>query len=191
MEYWQCVHENSVICIRELGNTDVPHVNQEWITAAFKPLAERSDAETKALITSDEYIAELRQADVIVIGAPMYNWSVPSTLKAYIDQVLRVNETFRYDRNCRGHPYTGLLKDKMLVLLVSRGDGGYEQGEHNAHMNFQSTYLKRVFNIMGVHDIRVISINGTSLTDEKLNQSIIEAEKEIRILIQPEWGNKP
>lgn len=184
--YWKGIHEDAVIRIRELGNADVPHINQEWITAAFKPEGQRSEEETKTLKTSDAYIAELREADVIVIGAPMYNWSIPGVLKAYIDQVMRVNETFRYDRECPEHPYVGLLEHKTLFLLLSRGDGGYEPGEPNAHMNFQSTYLKTVFNIMGIHDIKVVAINGASTAGEQLNHAVIRAEEEIRILMQEE-----
>ncbi len=84
---------NGVINLRELGNTNVPHVTDDWIAANLKPVAARTDKEMEVLGASDAYIAELREADLIVLGTPMYNWSIPSTLKAYIDQVMRLNET--------------------------------------------------------------------------------------------------
>lgn len=173
-DQWKSTHINPIICFRELGNTDVPHVNENWIAAAFKPEASRSAADIEALKISDAYISELREADVIVVGSPMYNWSVPSSLKAYIDQVLRVNATFRVDRTNTQNPYVGLLENKTLFLLLSRGDEGYEKGEYNEHMNFQGTYLKTVFNVMGISNIHVFTTNGKP-SDAELFKKALEA----------------
>jgi len=182
--HWRSIHAGATINFRELGNADVPHVNENWIAAAFKPESTRSAEEIEALKTSDAYITELKKADVIVIGVPMYNWSIPSSLKAYIDQIMRVNETFRVDPTDMRHPYVGLLENKTLILLLSRGDEAYEQGEYNAHMNFQSSYLKTVFNIIGIGNIHVISISGTSLDRVKLQKSIEASRQDIRELIE-------
>jgi len=184
LDYWKSIHTNPIINFRELGNTDVPHVNENWIAAAFKPESTRSLQEMGALKTSDAYIAELHHADVIVLGAPMYNWSIPSSLKAYIDQVIRVGETFTVDPTDLRHPYIGLLKNKTLILLLSRGDQAYEKGEYNEHMNFQSTYLKTVFTIMGINNIHVISISGSSLDKEKFQKSVEASHQAIRDLIE-------
>ena len=174
------IYNKPAITLRELGNTDVPHVNQNWISAAFKPAAARSEEEIEALKTSDLYIAELKEADVIVLGTPMYNWSIPSSLKAYIDQVLRVNETFRFDRSNMQHPYVGLLQNKTVFLLLSRGNQGYEKGGYNEHMNFQSDYLKTVFNIMGISNIHVVVVDGAAIDKETLKES---ADTAYQILI--------
>lgn len=184
--HWTSIHTNPVIRFRELGNTDVPHVNENWIAAAFKPEAARSDDEIEALKISDAYISELREADVIVVGSPMYNWSIPSTLKAYLDQVLRVNETFKVDPTEVQNPYVGLLKNKTVFLLLSRGEQGYEKGGYNEHMDFQSTYLKTVFAIMGIRRVHVIAISGKSSDAEKLKQSIDTAHQSIRDLVEME-----
>jgi FMN-dependent NADH-azoreductase len=166
-----------------LGNSQVPHVNENWIAAAFKPPSTRSSEDIEALEPSDAYIAELKNADVIVLGAPMYNWSIPSSLKAYVDQIIRVNETFKIDPDDNRHPYIGLLKNKTLVLLLSRGDVAYEKGKYNEHLNFQSTYLTTVFNIIGIRDIHVISVNGTSQDWVILQKSIEKSHQDIRELI--------
>jgi FMN-dependent NADH-azoreductase len=181
--HWKSIHPNPTIRFRELGNTDVPHVNENWIAAAFKPEAARSDDEIEALKISDAYISELREADVIVLGAPMYNWSVPSALKAYLDQVLRVNETFTIDPARVQDPYVGLLKNKTLFLLLSRGEQGYEKGGYNEHLDFQSTYLKTVFTIMGIRRIHVITLSGKS---PDLKQSIDTSNESISALIEME-----
>lgn len=172
IDYWESIHINPVIRFRELGNTDVPHVNENWIAAAFKPEARRSEKDVESLKISDVYISELREADVIVVGSPMYNWSIPSSLKAYIDQVLRVNETFRVDRTNTQNPYVGLLENKTLFLLLSRGDEGYEKGEYNEHMNFQSTYLKTIFNVMGISNTHVFATNGKPSDAELLKKTL-------------------
>lgn len=183
VEQWKSIHSDPVIHFRELGNADVPHINQNWISAAFKPVETRSDSEVEALKTSDIYISELRDADVIVLGAPMYNWSVPSVLKAYIDQILRVNETWKINPDNKQNPYIGLLENKTLFLLLTRGAQGYEKGGYNEHMNFQSNYLTTVFNIIGITNIHVIAVNGASFDGEKFRESINASHQNIRELI--------
>lgn len=180
---WENRYSNPVINFRELGNADVPHVNENWIAAAFKPEAARSEEEIEALKISDTYIAELKQADVIVIGAPMYNWSVPSSLKAYIDQILRINETWKLNPANRQNPYIGLLENKTLLLLLSRGNSGYEIGEYNEHMNFQSTYLKTVFNIIGISNIQIVTVDGAAFEPEQYKQSVSTAHQKVKELV--------
>lgn len=186
VDHWKSIHKDPVIKYRELGNAEVPHINQNWIAAAFKPKTARSEEETEALETSDMYISELREADVIVIGSPMYNWSVPSTLKAYIDQILRVNETWKINPDDKQNPYIGLLENKTLFLFLTRGAQGYEKGEYNEHMNFQSNYLKTVFNIIGITNIHVIAINGASFDGQKFRESIEASHQNISELIEME-----
>lgn len=151
---------------REVGQENIPHVTEKWIAGAFKPAEFRTTEDSEALRISDQLIAELKEADIIVLGTPMYNWSVPSALKAYIDQVLRVNETVLITKDNPENPYTGLLKDKQVYLLMVRGNNGYEPGEFYEHMDFQTNYLKTVFQIMGVENIKHIALNGVGLGQE-------------------------
>lgn len=183
VEHWKNRYPGSTVRFRELGNTDVPHITEKWISAAFKPQASRSEEDLRILEISDSFVSELREASVIVIGSPMYNWSIPSPLKAYIDQVMRVNETFRPNRADKQNPYTGLLDNKTLLLLLSRGSAGYGPGEENHHMNFQDSYLKTVFNIMGIRDIHSIAIDGASTPCDELIGSVEHSKKEIRTFI--------
>ncbi|PIF34167.1 FMN-dependent NADH-azoreductase [Flavobacterium sp. 9] len=185
-DHWKSIQNNALINYRDLGESHVPHINENWIAAAFKPENLRSLQEIEALKTSDEYIAELREADVIVIGAPMYNWSIPSSLKAYIDQVLRVNETWKLNPENMQNPYIGLLQNKTVFLLLSRGAQGYEKGEYNEHMNFQSNYLKTVFNIIGITNIHTVAVNGESFDPEKYQESINNSHQAIRDFIEKE-----
>jgi FMN-dependent NADH-azoreductase len=190
IDHWKSAHTGAIINFRELGNADVPHINETWIAAAFKPAAERSAAEIEALKTSDTYIAELKEADVIVVGSPMYNWSVPSALKAYIDQVVRINETFSINRTDVQNPYVGLLENKTLFLLLSRGEQEYEKGGYNQHLDYQGTYLKTVFNVMGVSNIHVVAVSGASYRGESFNRAIDITYQNLKDLIEVEANRK-
>ncbi|WPU99648.1 NAD(P)H-dependent oxidoreductase [Mucilaginibacter sp. cycad4] len=186
VNHWKGIHANPLIKYRELGAEDVPHINENWIAAAFKPETERSEVGKDALKISDVYISELLEADIIVLASPMYNWSVPSVLKAYIDQVVRVNKTFEFNKADMDNPYIGLLQDKTVFLLLSRGAQGYEKGDHNEHLDFQSTYLKTVFNIIGVSNIHGVSVNGVSYAPEKLKTTTETSYQELKDLIDME-----
>lgn len=186
VDHLKNIHLKATISFRELGNADVPHISEKWIAGAFKPEAARSDDEIEALKVSDTYIAELREADIVVLGSPMYNWSIPSSLKAYIDQILRFNETFKVDRANIQNPYIGLLTNKPLFLLLSRGELAYERGGYNEHMNFQDTYLKKVFTVLGFSDIHVIAVSGASLDRDTFKKAIDTAHQDIKDLIDRE-----
>ncbi|PSK94633.1 FMN-dependent NADH-azoreductase [Taibaiella chishuiensis] len=168
-ETWKNKHPDDKISYREVGQAPVPHVTEAWIAGAFKPPALRTAEDLEALKVSDELVAELKETDVIVLGTPMYNWSVPSALKAYIDQVLRVNETVLISSDNPRNPYQGLLKDKKVYLLMARGNNGYDPGDFYEYMDFQTNYLKTVFRIMGIEDITDLAINGVGLVQESLD----------------------
>lgn len=87
------------------------------------------------------------------------------------------------------NPYIGLLENKTLFLLLSRGAQGYEKGEYNEHMNFQSNYLKTVFNIIGISNIHVIAINGESFAPEDFKKSIDTSHQNIKDLIEMELAH--
>lgn len=183
VDQWQELHPVAVITARELGNENIPHISEDWIRANLKAGADRSISENELLSLSNTYITELKDADIIILGTPMYNWSIPSALKAYIDQIMRLNETFSLNTENHTQPYTGLLQNKIMVLLVARGGMGYETGEQNAHLDFQTTYLKTVFNMTGIRQIHIISISGTSMDKEQLRYSIEQAKHNITLLV--------
>ena len=105
---WKEKYPKSQFQFREVGQGDIPHVTEQWIAGAYKHPELRTDEDKEALLTSDKLVSEIKEADVILIGTPMYNWSVPSALKAYIDQVLRVGETILISKEDEHNPYVGL-----------------------------------------------------------------------------------
>lgn len=189
VDVWTQNHPDDQIAYREVGQGNIPHVSEKWIAAAFKPAELRDSTDLGALRISDELVAELKDADVIVVGTPMYNWSVPSALKAYIDQVLRVNETMLVSKADIKNPYKGLLKDKKVYLLMVRGNMGYDPGDFYEHMDFQTNYLKTVFGIMGIDDVQHIALNGAGLGEDsmllarKMVNQFLENPTEASILV--------
>jgi FMN-dependent NADH-azoreductase len=180
VETWQAKYPDDAIIYREVGQEPIPHVTEKWIAGAFKPAELRTAAHIEALKVSDQLIAELKEANVIVVGSPMYNWSVPSALKAYIDQVLRVNETVLISKENPHNPYTGLLKEKKVYLLMVRGNDGYGAGEYYAHMDFQSNYLRTVFTIMGLEDISAVTMDGVDMGPKLLDVAAEKVKQLIR-----------
>lgn len=171
VQKWTTNNPNDNYTYREVGITPIPHITADWIKAAFIKPQNRTVENQECLSLSNELVNELLHNDIFVIGVPMYNWSIPSSLKAYIDQVMRINETWKFKSGTPDGDYVGLLENKQVYILSSRGDNGYADGEHNAHMNFQTSYLKTIFNIMGVHNITIISLDNEEYGGELFEKS--------------------
>ncbi len=180
LENWKSKYPDDSFIYREVGRGCIPHISEDWIAAAFKNKVDRTDKDKKALELSDELIKELKDANIYVLGVPMYNWSIPSSLKAYIDQIMRINETWRFKSGKPDGHYLGLLQRKKMYILSSRGDSGYDEGEENEHMNYQTTYLKTVFAIMGINEIEIISLNNEEYGDERFANSVREVHLKIQ-----------
>ncbi|WP_312135901.1 FMN-dependent NADH-azoreductase [Sphingobacterium sp.] len=171
VETWSKKYPNDSYVYREVGLTPVPHITNEWIGASFTKVESRTAENQKILALSNTLVKELKEADIYVIATPMYNWSIPSGLKSYIDQIMRINETWKFRSGRPDGDYVGLLEDKRMFILSSRGDSGYGVNEKNGHMNFQTTYLTFIFNILGVKDITTLSLDNEEFGGELFAQS--------------------
>ncbi|RKS97600.1 FMN-dependent NADH-azoreductase [Chryseobacterium defluvii] len=171
VENWKAKHPLDVFTYRETGISTIPNINESWIAGAFKKPSDRTEENQKELELSDQLIKELKENDIYVIGTPMYNWSIPSGLKAYIDQVMRINETWKFRSGFPDGDYVGLLENKKAFILSSRGDTGYGENEKNGHMNFQTTYLQHILGIMGVKDITTFSLDNEEFGGEIFEES--------------------
>ncbi|MCY1544927.1 FMN-dependent NADH-azoreductase 1 [compost metagenome] len=109
----------------------------------------------------------------------MYNWSIPSHLKAYLDHVLRFNETFGIAAGAGNVRYKGLLKSKRLLLIMTRGSSDYQFGGRNSHMDFQSGYLKLIFSIMGIDNITEITVDGLNDVPQVRESNINKASNQL------------
>ncbi|MBD3664651.1 FMN-dependent NADH-azoreductase [Sulfitobacter aestuariivivens] len=146
------------VLTRDLSKSPVPQITESWAEARIVPPADRSPAQHAELALSDALVAELEAADTIVIGLPVYNFSVPASLKAWIDQVARVGVTFRYTPDGP----VGLLKGKRVILAVA--SGGTAVG---SDIDFATGYMQHVLGFLGIKDVTVIAADALATEPEK------------------------
>jgi len=148
---WAKNHPGSEVIERNLAVTELPLVTDEFVGAMYTDPAKLTPAQKEALAVSDALVAEVQSADVIVIGAPMYNFSISSSLKAWIDLVVRVGKTVIY--GAQGPK--GQLVGKKVFVLTSRG-GAYGPETHYAKFDFQEPYLRHILGFIGITDVTFI-----------------------------------
>lgn len=146
----------------------LPFIDQDWISASYTPAEQRSDKQNQVLALSDSLIQELSEADVLVIGSPLYNFSVPASLKAWIDQVARVGKTFRYGASGP----EGLLQDKKAYIVLATG--GTEIG---SSIDYASGYLRQVLGFIGIDDVTLIGAERLNLHSDT---ALSDAEQQIQ-----------
>ena len=135
----------------------LPLIDETWVGANFTPAAERSPEQHAVLALSDELIAELQAADTLVIGLPIYNFGVPATLKAWVDQVARAGVTFRYTETGP----QGLLTVKRAIVAVA--SGGTEAG---SEIDFATGYIRHVLGFIGITEVEFVTADRLMLDAE-------------------------
>ena len=151
---WQASHPDTAVVSRDLAADPVPHLDGARFTAFFSKPEERNAEQQAVVDFSDALIAELRQADTVVIGLPMYNFGVPSTLKAYFDHVARANVTFKYTETGP----VGLLTGKQVIVVATRG-GAYA----GTPMDLQTDYVRQFLGFIGMKDVEFVYAEGLAM----------------------------
>jgi FMN-dependent NADH-azoreductase len=154
---WKAAHPEGHVIYRDLAALAPKPLNGAWIGAAYTPETARTAEQKEVLALSDELIGELEQADEYVIGVAMHNFSIPSVLKLWIDQISRVGKTFSYGE----YGPKGLLVNKKATLLAASG-GVYEPGTPLGALNFAEPYLRAVLGFLGVTEVNLVNAGGTS-----------------------------
>lgn len=168
--------ENSQLVTRELWRDSLPHITPELIGAVYTPAEARTAEQVKSLALSDELVAELKAADVIVIGAGMINFGIPSTLKTWIDHIVRAGVTFSYGE---AGP-EGLVQGKKLILVLASG-GVYSVGPM-ASFNHVEPYLRSSLGFLGLTDVETVLIEGTAMGPEATEQAVVNAKAKAETL---------
>jgi Acyl carrier protein phosphodiesterase len=169
----KALYPHTQVVHRDLAANPPAHLSAELLLAAGKPEAERTEYEREQLALTQQLLDELFAADFLVIGAPMYNFSIPSQLKAWIDRVAQAGKTFRYTADGP----EGLVKGKKAYIISSRG-GVYSEGPA-AHMEHQESYLLAVLGFIGVTDVQIIRAEGVALGEEVKHKALRGAEAKI------------
>ncbi len=175
---WKDTHSGDTVTYRDLGHQSIPHVTEAWIAAAYSSPAEHTPELQAAIRLSDELVDEFLAADRYVMGLPMYNFSVPSVFKAYLDQIVRVGRTFAVDSS----GYTGLVKDRKMLVVTAQG-GSYRPGTPTEAYNFHEPYLRAIFGLIGITDISFIYADGLAMGDAAREKSVAAARAEIQSAI--------
>jgi FMN-dependent NADH-azoreductase len=151
VESWKQENPAGEVIERDLASTQLPLITDEWALAAYTDPAVRTPAQWETLSVSDTLVEELLAADTIVIGAPMYNFTVSAPLKSWIDQIVRVGRTVLWGANGP----QGLLQGKKVVVLTSRG-GSFRPGTATAPFDHQEPYLRHILTFLGLTDVTFI-----------------------------------
>jgi FMN-dependent NADH-azoreductase len=148
----QQTHPGAELILRDVSR-DINFLNEDWVQANLTNPDKRKQAQHDVLRDSDQLVRELDEADIILVTAPVYNFSVPATLKAWIDMVCRARKTFQYTENGP----EGLLEDKPVYLVMASGGMAF-----GSTADFASGYLRHIFAFIGIHDVRLVCAEGTS-----------------------------
>lgn len=176
---WCTRHLNTEITYRDLNLQPPTPVSEPWIAAAFTKANQRTDQMQEHLHESDILLNELIAADLLVIGVPMYNFTVPALFKAWIDQVVRIERSFLLEPEDSQQPYKPLLADKPAFFVVASGDAGYEPGGTYAALNHVEPYLRTVFPFIGINNLHFIYVGNDEFGGEQLQQSLTAAQEKI------------
>ena len=166
------------VVVRDVARQPLPHITETFGTARVAPVEKRSDADRQALLLSDALVDELLAADVIVIAAPMHNFGLPSSLKAWIDHIVRPGRTFSYSE--KGPQ--GLVTGKKAVFVFARG-GLYSDGPMQA-FDFQEPYLRAALGFVGITDVEVVRVEGVAFGEEAVSQALRSAEAQADAIVR-------
>lgn len=173
-ETWSLNHPGDQIVHRDVGANPPPHLDSDTLVAWSTPPEKRDADAARRAALSDALIAELVDADVVMIGAPMHNFSVSSGLKTWIDHVARAGRTFRYTE---AGPQ-GLIADKPVYVISSRG-GAYGVGSGGEAADFQETQLLHVLRFLGLTDVTVVRAEKLAFGPEAAAASVAAAERAV------------
>lgn len=174
VDAWRGTHPETAVVERALTPDSIPHLSLDALGALMTPAEQRSDAQHATVAFADRLIEELEAANTIVLAVPMYNFSIPSTLKAWIDHVARAGRTFRY--TAQGPE--GLLKGKKVFVVTGRG-GFYTNDSPAKVLDFQEPYLRSVLGFLGITDVSFIHVEGLKVSPEAAEQGVARARAAI------------
>jgi FMN-dependent NADH-azoreductase len=176
---WRRAHPGALMTERELTPASMPHLSLDALGALMTAPEQRTAEQTKRVAFADRLIEELEAADTIVLAVPMYNFSIPSTLKAWIDHVARAGRTFRYTASGP----EGLLKGKKVFAITARG-GVYTGDSPARSLDFQEPYLRGVLAFLGLTEISFIHVEGLKVSPETAEKGIARARAAIAATIE-------
>ncbi len=189
---WRTLEPDAEIVYRDIGANPPPLTSVEWIEAAFTPAENRSESMQSVLAESDTLASEVEQADILVLGVPMYNFGPPAAFKAWVDNIVRLGRTVDYDPQYGDHPYLPLThyiplmadRPRHAVLLSSRGDHGFDPGGRLGELNHMEPGARTALQFIGIGGFHSIAIEHQEEGGEALAASTESALARIDRLVE-------
>jgi FMN-dependent NADH-azoreductase len=181
VDAWKKENPAGQVIERDLANTSLPPITDEWILATHTDQSKLTPSQREILAVSDYLVDELLAADIVVIGAPMYNLTISAPLKAWIDQIVRAGRTVLWSAS----GIEGMLKGKKVVVLTSRG-GSFRPGTSTAQYDHQEPYLRHILAFIGLTDVTFIHAENQKPGElaEPARSSAIEQLQQAAVTIQ-------
>ena len=172
---WMDKNREDRVLRRDLVISPIPHITAKTITGFYTPAEQLTKELQEATALSDELIEELQLADVLLITVPMYNFTVPSSLKAWIDHIVRIGRTFFYD----GTNFTGLVTNKRAYVICAYGAGGYQADGVLSSFNFLEPYIKALLNFLGIQNVQFFCVEATTADEVTVKSNTLAVQNEI------------
>ncbi|MCG8425758.1 MAG: FMN-dependent NADH-azoreductase [Chromatiales bacterium] len=173
IDQWLALHPEDEVIVRDIISHPLPHLDETLLAGLFTPAGTLTVEMQAAVERVDELVEEFLAADILVLGVPMYNFGIPSTLKAYIDHIAQAGRTFKYT----DQGPVGLAGDKQIYILSARG-GIYD----DSPMDHQAAYLRTVFRFLGIDKVHLIHAQGLNMGEDIRDKSVRQALSDIEQL---------
>ncbi|WP_120502671.1 FMN-dependent NADH-azoreductase [Sulfitobacter mediterraneus] len=180
VEQWKESEPEVEVILRDVGMTPPVFICNDWIASVFTPDAERTEQQKTLVSLSDTLIDELDRADVLLISTPMYNYGMPAALKAWFDQVIRINKTFTFDLDRGDFPLEPIMSGKTLVLLTSAGEFGFEEGGIRDGSGHLSAHINTLRKYLGAEYMFEATAEYQEFADERHDASVAAAHTRTR-----------
>lgn len=174
---WRATHPGTTVEHLDLAAEAPSHLSAESLGFRMPQGADLSAAQIRENAVSERLVSQFLAADVVVVGAPLYNFSIPSQLKAWIDRIAQAGRTFKYTD--KGP--VGLAGGKTVIVASTRG-GVYSTSDAGNAMEHQESYLKTVFGFLGITDVRFVRAEGVAMGEAPKAQALANADAQIRSL---------
>ncbi|KJH69446.1 FMN-dependent NADH-azoreductase [Aliterella atlantica] len=183
IQAWQKYNPSAQHKQQDVGINPPAHPTELWTTANYTSPATRTLEMEATLVDSEQLIEELLWADRLLLGVPMYNFSIPSTLKVYLDNIVRVNRTFTFDST--SFRFAGLARDKK-ALVITPSAGNFAPHTPLGSMNFCQTYLQSILKFIGIEDIEIVTVPNQFMPDD-IRQPEIERARTKLLDLAATW----
>ena len=180
VEEWKTVDPDVEIILRDVGMTPPDFISNDWIASVFTAEEERTPEQNALVSLSDTLIDELDRSDILLISTPMYNYGMPAALKAWFDQIIRINKTFTFELACGDFPLEPIMSGKTLVLLTSAGEFGFEDGGIRNDSGHLSAHISTLRKYLGAERMFEAAAEYQEFADERHEASVASAQAQAR-----------